>query len=76
MPNNGVRVLLFATWPRDNRLEFRLIFADGYEKDYQFDEYGIRAFRSANERDIMTQCAREYLEDTNQPAETIGLIFL
>lgn len=76
MPADAVRVLLLATWPRDNSLEFVLIFPDGYEKHYNFDEYGIRSFRGANERSIIEQCAAEYFADNGQPADIISLIFL
>lgn len=76
MRENSVRVLLLSTWPRDKTLEFCLIFPDGYEKHYNFDEYGIRSFRGATERAIIEQCAAEYFEDNGQPSDIIRLIFL
>lgn len=76
MHSESVRVLLYAIFPRDNRLEFSLIFADNCEKYYGFDEYGIRQFRGANERAIIEACAREYFEDLGQPVDFIKLIFL
>lgn len=76
MNDETVRVLVFAAPPRDSNLEFRLIFNDNCEKYYAFDHYGIKQFRSANDREIIEQCAREYFEDLGQPVDFIQLIFL
>lgn len=67
-----VRVLFYSSRP----LNFRLIFPDNCEKDYAFDDYGIRAFRGLNERQIIEQCAAEYLTDIGEPVDNISLIFL
>lgn len=76
METEQVRVLLYASFPRDSRLEFSLIFSDNCEKYYTFDDYGIRQFRGANEREIIEACAREYFADLGQPVDFIKLIFL
>lgn len=76
MLSSAVRVLLLSTWPRDPMLEFVLIFPDHYEKHFSFDEYAIRAYRGASEREIISDCAATYLADNGQPTEIIELIFL
>lgn len=76
MNTEPVRVLVYATFERDNRLEFGLIFSDNCEKYYNFDEYGIRQFRGLQERQIMEQCAREYFQDMGQHVDHVQLIFL
>jgi len=76
MRNNAVRVQLLSTWPRDPQLEFVLIFPDHYEKHFSFDEYAIRAYRGASERDIIEDCAKTYFEENGEPVEMISLIFL
>ena len=76
MHQNSTRVILLSTWPRDSMLEFILIFSDNYEKHFSFDEYAIRAYRGASERDIIEDCARTYMLDNGQPADNISLIFL
>jgi len=76
MKSEQVRVLFYGSVSQTDKLEFSLIFADNSEKYYNFDEYGIRAFRGLNERDIVEQCAREYFEDMGQPTDIIELIFL
>lgn len=76
MRPNSVRVMLLQTWPRDQQLEFVLIFPDHYEKHFSLDQYAIRAYRGASEREIIEDCAKTYMADNGQHAETIELIFL
>lgn len=71
----ATRVLLFSSLPADNVLEFRLIFADGYEKYYKLSEHEARAFR-CSERDLIEHMAREYYDHNGYPAVNIELIFL
>lgn len=74
--SKAVRVLLLSTWPRDPMLEFVLIFPDNYEKHFSFDAYAIRAYRGASERDIISDCAKTYMDDIGEPVEIVELIFL
>lgn len=75
MPDVPTKVVVFGYPPRDPYLDFRLIFADGYEKYYSLDAYQIKAFR-ASERDIIEHCAREYYEQVGYGPVNIQLIFL
>lgn len=68
-------VLIFSYLPRDPHLEFRLVFADGYEKYYKLDAYEVRQFR-ASEREIIEHFAREYYEINGFPTDQIKLIFI
>lgn len=75
LPTFDTKVMVFSSLPRQHYLEFRLIFADGYEKYYKLDSYEVAAFR-ASERDIIEHLASEYYELNNMGPGNIRLIFL
>lgn len=75
MPSMPTRVLIFSYLPRDPVLEFRLIFADGYEKYYKLDAYEVRQFR-ASEREVIEHFARDYYELNGYGPVNIELIFM
>jgi hypothetical protein len=74
-PELPTTVIIFGYLPRDPHLEFRLAFADGYEKYYKLDAYEVRQFR-ATEREIIEHFAREYYEINGYPTDNIKLILL
>lgn len=75
MPTVDTRVMVFSSIPQQNWLEFRLIFADGYEKYYKLTSYEVAAFR-ASERDIIEHLAQEYYDMNGYGPVNIRLIFL
>lgn len=75
MPTVDTRVIVFSSLPAQDFLEFRLIFADGYEKYHRLNSYEVAAFR-ASERDIIEHLASEYYELNGYGPVNIRLIFL
>lgn len=75
MPTVDTRVMVFSSMPQQDRLEFRLLFADGYEKYYNLSSYEVAAFR-ASERDIIEHLAQQYYDLNGFGPVNIRLIFL
>lgn len=74
MTSKQIRVNIFSCPPRDNTLEFRIIFDDGYEKYYNLTEYDIAYYRGARELDIIEHLAREYYEMLGQKVDRISIM--
>jgi hypothetical protein len=76
MESQTVRVLVYASPPRDTYFEFTLLFEDNYEKYYCLQMPDLAAFSGMRERDIVAEQAMLYFDSLGQPIDELKLVFL
>lgn len=71
-----VKVIVLSSLPRQNFLEFVLIFDDHCEKYYKLDQYQLAHYRGASERDLIAEMALAYYEQLGEIVHNVSLVFL